>query len=698
MGFFWVIGLQFFKALRNLRRRGIIPLPMTSNQEEALFDFLDNTAGTFELNDVVSYIKMVQTGVEHRLPFEIEAYVNVRNLAFPLGKDRWLSRRGCFESLSFVISPTRLELVNGILIPGHRCLPFANANLLPHEYIFFWQGSQVPFTSIEGPPEEFYPYYNLFGEEYAPQYVARDNSENEMAFNSDPYDDPPEVSIKTLDMRNIYREASFVPGDRFIVTTRDWREGSFELKKAGKDEWAQADLDAWFSAAESGFEESFAKLGPGTSTEEQISYAYWYGGSRMREIPAYSLEEYLYDKTNKIEISGFGIESRFWYAGREIPDLKALDTSHTRPDKTPIEEMLSELHIPVSEYVIQSYVRDSFFREEKDAELIGKRLIPGVELGDPEKKFLSGFLNNLIEEFRDAYNRFTDRTMGPIRQRAGELHTAVIELSARLSKGDIDISWLPRHTFIILSQIQSHTASVMEDLDSDIPPEAGELEALDGSLDSMIETYEDVKELIDEALDIFRHNKLAVIRPGDNVNIIAERLIQASVGGIDVWRRLIIPDSCTLRELHWIMLTVFRWPSLEDFRFTTGAASMGKDLFSGLIDLDRSIRELEAEGIVELLFEYGANWTVKVIILARQDAPEGRPIRCVAGAGAAPPEFIDGPVKYKRLLSYLESGNEIERINARNGLGPNFDPDEFDLEACNRLLAAMIMARDANKI
>ena len=677
---------------------------MTASQEEALYDFLDNADGVFELNDVVLYIRLVDPKRMSRLPAEVEAFINFRKLAFPVDKNSWISRRGCFSPVSFAISPTRLELVNGILIPGHRCVPFASANLLPQDYTFFWQGSQIPFTTTEGPPEEFYPYYSIFGEEYAPQYVARDNSENEQAFNCDPYEDPPEVSIKTLDMRNIYREASFVPGDRFVARTINWRDGSFELQKAGKGQWKEEELDAWFEAAEKGFEDSFNNVGPASCTEEQIAFAYWYGGPRMREVPAYALEEYLYEKTNKIEITSYGIETRFWYAGREISDCKDLNAHNARPDKTPVEEILSRHKIPVSEYVIQSYVRDSLYRGEMGGESVFKRLVPpSVELDNRDKKFLTGFINNVLEEAQEFYTPFSDKALGPIRSRAGELHTAVIDLATRLGKGDIDIAWLPRHTFTILSQIQNHTAAVMEDLDSDSPPEELELEALDNSLDSMVETFDDVKELIDEALNIFRRNKLAVVRSGKDT--VTERLLQFSIGGIDVWRRLLVAETCTLLELHHIIQTVFSWQNRETFRFTTGGNPRAfasntieplrvfaeKDRFQKEpvtegMDLNTQIEELVAKNLIELLYEYGTKWTVKIIILSRHDTPGGRPARCVAGDSAAPPEFIEGPVKFKRLLSAFESGNDLERQSAKQKLGPDFDPGEFDLEACNRSL------------
>jgi hypothetical protein len=194
---------------------------MTINQEDALYDFLENVTEPFTLDDICAFVRLVDPKHSNRLNAETASFIETRHMAFPLEGKRWISRRGAFERVRFVINPTRLEIANGILIPGHRLLPFANPVLLPQEYRFRWKAansrisSEIPYTTAESPPEDFYPFYTLYGEEYAPQYVARDNPENEAAFNLDPYDDPCEVSIHTLDMRNIYRECAFVPGDHF---------------------------------------------------------------------------------------------------------------------------------------------------------------------------------------------------------------------------------------------------------------------------------------------------------------------------------------------------------------------------------------------------------------------------------------------------------------------------------------------------
>jgi hypothetical protein len=645
---------------------------MTINQEDALYDFLENVTEPFTLDDICAFVRMIEPKRNNRLNTEIASFMDNRHIAFPLGGKRWISRRGTFEQARFVINPTRLEITNGILIPGHRCLPFANPVLLPQEYRFRWKKTGIPYTTTESPPEDFYPFYTLFGEEYAPQYVARDNPENEKSFNSDPFEDPPEVSIHTLDMRNIYRASSFVPGDHFVVSTTNWKEGIFELERVEAAAWTKEDLEPWTAAAEEGFRSSFAYLGPGSSTEEQIAYAYWFGGQRMRSVPALTMEEFLYEVTDHIETTAYGIETRFWYAGKEIPDRKDLEGVRSLPDRTMIEEILFRRGAPISEYVVQSFVRDALYRGDDDLDKIVARIIPpSAGLDGRDREYLADYIMEVLKEFEETYSRFADSIMGAIRQRVAELHTAVVELAAKLQKSDMDPSWLPRHTFVVLSQIQGHAASVLEDLDTDEGPPQEELDAMDNSVDSMIETYEDIRDLINGALDNFRKNNISLIQKTETAYS-SWRVIQLSLGGTDIWRRLVLPDSYTLDELASLIRSIFNWTG-ETVRFD-------------LSEEASSIGELCRRGISEFTCESGLQWTVKIMILSWYQAKPDERISCVAGAGAPPPRFIDGPLRFRRFISALERGNDRERRLAQSELGRDYDPEGFDIDSCNRVI------------
>lgn len=655
-----------------------------------MYEFLESATESFSLDDIVSFIRLVDPqGGNKRLSEEVTSFIASRNLAFHLEKKMYISRRGCFEPVSFVINPSRLEMINGILIPGHRCIPFANPAVLPHEYTFFWKGQPIPATTSEGAPEDFYPFYALYGEEYAPQYVARDNPENEQAFNDNPYDDPPEVSIRTLDMSVIFRESGFVPGDVFVVKSLDWRQAFFELERVAAGTWSKRELYSWLEEAESAFQEVFSRHGPCSSIEEQISYAYWYGGRRMRDIPAYALDDFLYNQTERIEIVPYGIETRFWYAGKEIPDLEDLRANQGPPDRTLIEEILYEQGIPISEYVIQSYVRDALFRNERDINSIVDRIIPPVTgVHENQRRYIAHYVDEVLEDFSRQYTLFTDKSMGYIRQRVGELHTAVIDLVARLKKVDIDKSWFPRHTFVIFSQIQGHAASVLEDLDTDEAPEASELEAMDGSLDSMIETYEDMKTLIDESIESFRRYKLSVVRSPEMDGAKGKWLtFQASLGGTDIWRRFVVPSSANLHDLHRIIQMLFGWQEESLYQFILEDMPRGSNSNEDAFYQTVRLETLNSEGKMEFVYEYGSHWTVRLMFLLNDMLTPNADNFCIAGAGASPPEIIEGPLQFRRYVNALRKGIGHERKFALQALGEDYDPHKFESDTINKKLA-----------
>jgi hypothetical protein len=276
--------------------------------------------------------------------------------------------------------------------------------------------------------------------------------------------------------------------------------------------------------------------------------------------------------------------------------------------------------------------------------------------------------------------------MGPIRQRVAELHTAVIDLYVRLKKSGVESSALPTHTYIVLSQIQNHAAAVLEDLDTDETLSLDELETVDSSLDSMIDTYEEIKELIELAIAARRRNNLSVVNPHRDGEFKPWRMIQISIGGTDVWRRITMPESFQLVELHAAIQSVFNWTNQLAYRFSIEKPARGIEK-AGALENSLLIGELSGEGIGEMIYEYGPNWTVKVIVLPRYDGGNGETLRCVAGEGAAPPEMMEGPLRFRKSVAALDWATDTERQIARQELGPGFKPDYFDMDTCNKSLS-----------
>jgi hypothetical protein len=224
----------------------------------------------------------------------------------------------------------------------------------------------------------------------------------------------------------------------------------------------------------------------------------------------------------------------------------------------------------------------------------------------------------------------------------------------------------------------------LEDLDADEAPPAEELEFMENSLDSMIETYDDLKEQIEDAAVSFRQNNISMVKNTGKAgrNGVRWRMVQLGLGGTDIWRRIVLPENETLQTLHGIIQILFGWDDSAGRRFMSGGQELG---------LKTGLAEIGSRG--EVQYEYGPQWVVKIMFLSVYDPGEDERVRCVAGSGAAPPAFIDGPLRYKKFIAAFERGDAAERRMVLDKLGAHFHPDEFDVEASNRLLDSLAAAK-----
>jgi hypothetical protein len=247
----------------------------------------------------------------------------------------------------------------------------------------------------------------------------------------------------------------------------------------------------------------------------------------------------------------------------------------------------------------------------------------------------------------------------------------------------------------VLSQIQGHAASLLEDLVFDDSPPESDIIAMDNSVDSMVETYGDIKELINNAMDNFRRSNLTIIHGGNSAGPLWW-MIQISISGLDVWRRAIISHEITMAELHQLIQISMNWKGKLRFRFCCAAPSTDEktDNKQYLHDTIK-LGDIDFHGKKELVYEYGSKWVIRVLIMSSYQSGKDEIPRFVAGDGAAPPEQIDGPRQFNRLLNsigaglsgggFSENSASSEKQFALHQLGDDF-AQGFDLDSINRKL------------
>jgi|SRR5689334_332097 len=161
-----------------------------------------------------------------------------------------------------------------------------------------------------------------------------------------------------------------------------------------------------------------------------------------------------------------------------------------------------------------------------------------------------------------------------------------------------------------------------------------------------------------------------------------------------VWRRVLVPSSLRLRDLHDILQIVMGWTDSHLHQFEA------KGQLYGTPDPDFPV-PIKSEGRAQLndilarekdwmLYEYdfGDGWVHKIVL--EKIIPASSKLKvpsCAAGARACPPEDCGGPYGYAEFRKAIRDPSHPEHEDMLEWIGDEFDSDYFDLEHVNRQLA-----------
>lgn len=158
-----------------------------------------------------------------------------------------------------------------------------------------------------------------------------------------------------------------------------------------------------------------------------------------------------------------------------------------------------------------------------------------------------------------------------------------------------------------------------------------------------------------------------------------------------IWRRLVVPWTWHLGQLHLVIQAAFNWWNYHLHEFHIGGLQYGDpdtdewshETSSRTFD-EREVRLLDFEREPGLtftyLYDFGDSWhhTVQIEkLLALDVAP--RSGTCIDGARARPPEDVGGVPGYERFLTTMADPHDPEHANMKRWCGGHFDPEWFDL-------------------
>ena len=160
-----------------------------------------------------------------------------------------------------------------------------------------------------------------------------------------------------------------------------------------------------------------------------------------------------------------------------------------------------------------------------------------------------------------------------------------------------------------------------------------------------------------------------------------------------IWRRLLVPGSITLAQLHEVIQATMGWTNSHLHEFVVGEYSYSDPEFE--IDDARSEYRYRlarlaprVRNTIAYLYDFGDGWEhqIRVETINEEDKRyPGKPV-CLAGARNSPPEDCGGPWGYQNLLTAIGDKKHKEHKQLLEWVGGRFDPEHFDLDEVNELL------------
>ena len=458
--------------------------------DEIIEGFALRRKNPFCLDDVLSHLESKGLQISPKVERRVASALRSSSFVFADGIDGYTPRHAVFTDAKFMISPTREEIDAGILIPGHRFVPF----LCPE--VFPWgcrlatsHGIKTRRKKIKRKITDLLIYYTLFGLENLPAILLADSQQNEKAI-LEPSPES-EAVITVFSMQQLYREWEFREGDGFLLTVRSWKEGDFVLEHVSRED-RNADPEGekeWISRLEEGFDITFDTLGISAEMPDQIAYAFYYGGSELLENPAIHLGGFL-SKSDFLGFQKLGRDTYLWRNGEDLQEqyISSFEPKPPTGADDSLEAILDDIGVSLSTEELEAYMRDELFHRRDSLSAVAERCLSGragafVDL-EQEEAF-HRFLESLWDEVKEEYNFFTDQAGGRLREKALRIFDAHISWMRDLDRKGVQLENLPAQKLLASFQIAADMSAFVTQLNREENIAADQAAQMHEALDSM---------------------------------------------------------------------------------------------------------------------------------------------------------------------------------------------------------------------
>ena len=168
-----------------------------------------------------------------------------------------------------------------------------------------------------------------------------------------------------------------------------------------------------------------------------------------------------------------------------------------------------------------------------------------------------------------------------------------------------------------------------------------------------------------------------------------------------IWRRVLLPSTSSLEDLHHIIQTAFEWCDCHLHRFTVRGQifsndDVGEEGFVSSAVSEDSVTLEEVAGhervVIHYEYDFGDCWDHLIVVeklhRARDLEHEQYPV-CVAGRNGGPSENSGGVHRYQERLRATSAASGPTSASLDSESEEDSSPSPFDIDAINARFAAL---------
>lgn len=163
-----------------------------------------------------------------------------------------------------------------------------------------------------------------------------------------------------------------------------------------------------------------------------------------------------------------------------------------------------------------------------------------------------------------------------------------------------------------------------------------------------------------------------------------------------IWRRVIVPNDLTLKQLHVIIISAMGWNGghLHQFYIHNEFYGDPSDDIFGDGDIQDEQQFILSEFLtaekskIHYEYDFGDSWEHEIFVEKILPTAENHPI-CIKGKRACPPDDVGGIYGYAEFLKIIADPEHPDYEDTLDWIGFDFDAEEFDIDDVNYLLSKL---------